>query len=226
MRKFVYYLIIGIFSIILLNPVYAQETTNTSLILYEEEIPYYEFNRVARDASITEFDNVHSISWQIILDNNLVYENPDGNAVIRYYDASIKDKFIEIGMGSFPNYKFWIAAKVPKEGYVVLYKMLERGWTPDARIIVSYTDRAGLTVNNGLRIVISNLDIGLFAINSYSVHGMESSTDPPAVNSGSISIELLSGDPSQNIFHLFPFYVTAAVGVIVGILFLTKKRSS
>ncbi len=226
MRKFVYYLIFGIFAIILLNPVYAQETTNTSLILYEDEIQYYEFNRVARDASIIEFDKIHSISWQIILDNNLVYENPDGNAVIRYYDANIKDKFIEIGMGSFPNYKFWIAAQVPKEGYVVLHKMLERGWTPDTRIIVSYTERAGLTVNNGLRIVISNLDIGSFAIGSYSVHGMESSTDPPAVNSGSLSIELLSGDPSQNIFHLYPFYVTAAVGVIAGILFLTKKRSS
>ncbi len=79
MRKFVYYLIIGIFAIILLNPVYAQETINPSLILYEEEIQYYEFNRVARDASITEFDKVHSISWQIILDNNLVYENPDGS---------------------------------------------------------------------------------------------------------------------------------------------------
>jgi hypothetical protein len=226
MRKFVYYPIIGIFAIILLNPVYAQETKNPSLILYQGEIQYYEFNRLARDASITEFDNVHSISWQIILDNNLVYENPDGNAVIRFYDADVKDKFIEIGMGSFPNHKFWIAAQVPEEGYVVVHNMLERGWTPDARIIVSYTDKAGLTINNGLRIVISNLDVGLFAIDSYSVHGMESSTDPAAVNSGSLSIELLSGDPSHNIFHLFPFYITAVVGVIAGILFLTKKRSS
>jgi hypothetical protein len=37
--------------------------------------------------------------------------------------------------------------------------------------------------------------------------------------------EFLSGDPSKNIFAFFPFYVAAGVGVIVGILFLTKKRS-
>ena len=81
----------------------------------------------------------------------------------------------------------------------------------------------GETLELAFRILTAG---GSFAIDSYSVHGMESSTNPPAVNSGSLSIELLSGDPSQNIFHLYPFYVTAAVGVIAGILFLTKKRSS
>ena len=55
---------------------------------------------------------------------------------------------------------------------------------------------------------------------------MESSTDPPAINSGSMIVEFLSGDPAQNVLAFFPFYVTAAVGLLVGILFLTKKRSS
>ncbi|MFB5619819.1 MAG: hypothetical protein ACE5RC_01625, partial [Nitrosopumilus sp.] len=77
----------------------------------------------------------------------------------------------------------------------------------------------------GERIVVTNLDIGEFAIHSYSVHGMEGSTDPPAVSSGSMTIEFLSGDPAKNVFALFPFYVAAGMGVIVGILFLTKKRS-
>ena len=226
LKKFVYYFVIGILAIFFLNPVYAQETKNPSLILHEEEVPFYEFNRVARDTLSVEFEDVHAISWQVIFNNKLLYGNPDGNAVIRFYDAEIEDKFLEIGMGSPPDYKLWVAAQVPKEGYVVIHSMLERGWTPDAKIIVSYTDRAGLTVNNGLRIVISNLDIGLFSIDSYSVHGMESSTDPPAVNSGSFTFELLSGDPSKNIFHLFPFYVTAAVGIVAGILFLTKNRFS
>jgi len=54
---------------------------------------------------------------------------------------------------------------------------------------------------------------------------MESSTDPPAVNTGNLKFELLSGDPGKSPFHLFPFYVTAAVAAIAGILFLTKKRS-
>ena len=54
---------------------------------------------------------------------------------------------------------------------------------------------------------------------------MEGSTDPPAVNSGSLLLEFLSGDPSKNAFAMFPFYVAAGIGVIVGVLFLTKKRS-
>ena len=54
---------------------------------------------------------------------------------------------------------------------------------------------------------------------------MEGSTDPPAVSSGSMIVEFLSGDPAKNIFAFYPFVMAAGVGAIVGILFLTKKRS-
>ena len=219
-----YFLAITLLAIILFNPAFAQ-SKNPSLIVYNEEIPYYDFNRVARDTVIMEFDVVHEISWQITLENDLMYANPDGNAVLRFYDVSGPETFIEIGMGSLPDHKFWIAAQLPDIGYVVIQALLERGWTPAAKAIIAYTDQSGMTINNGNRIVVSNLDIGVFAIDSYSVHGMESSTDPPAVNSGNLKFELISGDPAQNLFHLFPFYITAAVGVIAGILFLTKKRS-
>ena len=94
-------------------------------------------------------------------------------------------------MGSQPNHKFWVAVQTPKEGYIVVHRDLDRGWYPEAKTILSYTDRAGLTVNNGARIVVTNLDIGVFAINSYSVHGLEGSSDPPAVNSGSMVVEFL-----------------------------------
>ena len=127
-------------------------------------------------------------------------------------------------MGSNPDNKYWVAVQTPDEGYIVVHRDLDRGWYPQAKSIVSYTDRAGLTVNNGARIVATNLDIGTFAIDGYSVHGMEESTDPPAVNSGSLILEFLSGDPSQNVLVLFPFYVAAGIGVIVGTLYLTKRR--
>jgi hypothetical protein len=38
-------------------------------------------------------------------------------------------------------------------------------------------------------------------------------------------IEFLSGDPAKNIFAFYPFYMAAGVGVILAILFITKKRS-
>ena len=208
----------------LVTPVFAQEMNNPSLIIDSIEIPAEEFNIVLRDAPIVKLDDIHTISWQVTIDNNLIYSNPDGNTVLRLYDSE-SEQLIEVGMGPQPDNKFWVAVTTPKEGYIVVYRSLERGWYPDTKSIISYTDNAGLTVNNGARIVVTNLDIGTFVIDSYSVHGMESSTDPPAVNSGSMTLEFMSGDPAQNVFAFFPFYIAAGIGVIVAVLFLTKKRT-
>jgi hypothetical protein len=207
------------------TPAFAQELTNPSLIINTIEIPADDFNTILRDAPVIMLDDTHAVSWQVTIDNNLLYANPNGNAVLRLYDKETPDEFIEVGMGSQPDHKFWVAVQTPKEGYVVVHKDLDRGWYPQAKSIVSFTDRAGLTVNNGARIVVTNLDIGTFVIDSYSVYGMEDSTDPPAINSGVMIIEFLSGDPTKNTFAMLPFYMAAAIGVIVGTLFLTKKRS-
>ena len=206
-------------------PAFAQETNNPSLIIDTLEIPFNEFNTVLREAPIRVLDDVHAVSWQVTIDNNLFYANPEGNAVLRLYDQETQDEFIEVGMGPKPDNKFWVAVQTPKEGYIVVHSDLDRGWYPQAKSIISYTDRAGLTVNNGARIVVTNLDIGQFAVHSYSVHGMAGSTDPPAVSSDSMIVEFLSGDPAKNIFALFPFYVAAGMGIIVAVLFVTKKRS-
>ena len=214
-------LLLGVF----VSPAFAQEEKNPSLIIDTLEIPSNEFNTVLRESPIRVLDDVHAVSWQVTIDNNLLYANPTGNAVLRLYDQATHDEFIEVGMGPKPDNKFWVAVQTPKEGYIVVHSDLDRGWYPEAKSIISYTDRAGLTVNNGARIVVTNLDIGEFAVHSYSVHGMAGSTDPPAVSSGSMIIEFLSGDPAKNIFALYPFYMAAAVGVLVGVLFITKKRS-
>lgn len=220
-----YFFVILLFLGFFITPAFAQDMQNPSLIIDTIEIPANDFNIVLRDASVINLNEVHAISWQVTIDNNLIYANPDGNAIFRIYDDESADEFVEVGMGSQPDYIFWVAVQTPKEGYVVVHKDLERGWYPQAKSVVAYTERAGLTVNNGARIVVTNLDIGSFAIDSYSVHGLAGTTDPPAVNSGSMIIEILSGDPAKNVFALFPFYVAAAIGVIVGALFLTKKRS-
>ena len=205
--------------------VHAEESNNPSLIIKTIDIPSEDFNTILRNAPVIALDEVHAVSWQITIDNNLLYENPNGNAALRFYDQETHDEFIEVGMGSQPDYKFWVAVQTPKEGYVVVHRDLDRGWYPQAKSIVSFTDRAGLTVNNGARIVVTNLDIGKFVIDAYSVYGMESLLDPPAINSGVLTVEFLSGDPAKNQFALFPFYIAAGMGVIVGVLFLTKRRS-
>ena len=217
-----YFIILLAFGII---PAFAQEQSNPTLATVNFDIDYTEFNRTARDAVITPFDEIHDVSWQVNLVNELLYGNPTGNGVIRFYDATIEDKFIEIGMGSPPDKKFWIAIQLPEEGYVVVHDKLERGWLPGAKVILAYADTAGLTVNNGERIVLSNLDIEGFEIQAYSVWGMEGSQDPPATTSGYLNLEILSGDPKEGPLHMFPFMLVGCLGIGVAILLVTKKRS-
>lgn len=207
------------------TPVFAQDAKNPSLKIQEVEIPWYEFNRIGRDASTVGLNEEHAVSWQVTITNDLLYANPAGNGVVRIHDSFDPDRFVEVGMGANPDHKFWIAAQLPREGYVVIHSKTDRGWFPDARVNLSYTDRGGLTVNNGERIVVSNLDVGTFVIGSYSIFGMEGSGDPQATNSGIVTVEFVSGNPSENVYALFPFVLTAAVGVLVGVLFLSKRRS-
>jgi hypothetical protein len=214
-------------------PVFAQEPiigdylepSNPSLIIKQTEIPYFEFNKVKSDALIVEFENIHANSWQAEFHNDLLYGNPEGDAVIRIYDSEIAGKFFEIGMGSHPRYSYWIAADVPETGYVLLYSAYENGWAPGKPTKITYSEQGGLTVDNGLRTVLSNLDISPFTIKSYSVHGMKGSTDPPAVTDGVFTVKIMSADYSENPLSLFPFVVTGIIGVAVIILIFSKKRS-
>ena len=210
---------------VMIYPAFAQEQSNSTLSTVNLDIDYNNFNKPARDQIIIPFQDIHDVSWQVNLVNELMYGNPNGNGVIRFYDATIEDKFIEIGMGSPPNKKFWIAAQLPDEGYVVIHNKLERGWLPGAKVILAYSDTAGLTVNNGERIVLSNLDIEGFEIKAYSVWGMEASQDPPAVTAGYLNLEILSGDPKEGSLHMFPFMLVGCLGIGIVILLVTKKRS-
>ena len=198
---------------------------NESLLIKQTEISYLEFNRVSSDAVIKEFESMHPHSWQAELHNDLLYGNPEGDAVIRIYDSEIASKFFEIGMGSHPRYSYWIAADVPETGYVLLYSAYENGWAPGKPTKITYSEQGGLTVDNGLRTVLSNLDISPFAIKSYSVHGMKGSTDPPAVTDGVFTVNIISADYGENPLWIFPFVVTGIVGAGVIILIFSKRRS-
>ena len=215
------------------SPVFAQEPKigdfldpiNPSLFTEKIEIPYHVFNTILRDAEITELETQNPGSWQLSLQNDLLYGNPNGNAVIRIYDVDIADKFLEIGMGSYPDYKYWISAQVPETGYVIIYTDNDNGWIKGIETSITYSEQNGLSVNNGQRIVLSNLDVSPFTIKAYSAYGMESSSDPPAVTSGIFVIKIISADYGENPYSIFPFVLTGIIGLVIGILVLTKKRS-
>jgi len=201
------------------------ESSNPSLIIQQTEIPYSEFAKVMGNLVIVDFENTHAGSWQAEFHNDLLYGNPDGDAAIRIYDLDVPGKFFEIGMGSHPRYSYWIAADVPETGYVLLYSAYETGWAPGNPTKITYSEQNGLTVDNGLRTVLSNLDISPFAIKSYSVHGMKGSTDPPAVTDGVFTVKIISANYGENPLSLFPFIVTGIIGAGVIVLIFSKKRS-
>ena len=119
----------------------------------------------------------------------------------------------------------WIAAQVPETGYVMLHTNYENGWVQGKPTKITYSEQNGLTVDNGLRTVLSNLDLSPFTIKSYSVYGMEGSTDPPAVTDGIYYVKIISADYSENSLSIFPFVVTGLLGLIVAVLIISKRRS-
>ena len=229
--KYIFFLLVLL--ICTTSPVFAQEPKigdfmdpiNPSLFTDKIEIPYHVFNTILRDAEITELENQNPGSWQLSYQNDLLYGNPNGNAVIRIYDVDITDKFLEIGMGSYPDYKYWVAAQVPETGYVLIHSDNENGWIKGIETSITYSEQNGLSVNNGQRTVITNLDLSPFTIKAYSAHGMESSTDPPATTSGIFIIKIISADYGENPYSIFPFVLSGIIGLTIGILVLTKKRS-
>ena len=130
-------------------PAFAQEPIigdyiqpiNESLLIQQTKIPYLEFNKISSDAVIKEFVSMHQYSWQAELHNNLLYGNPEGDAVVRIYDSEVASKFFEIGMGSHPRYSYWIAADVPETGYVLLYSAFENGWVSGKPTKITYSEQ-------------------------------------------------------------------------------------
>ena len=205
-------------------PGYAQTQSNPSISLETIEIPFDKFNTVSSDANIITLEHEHAINWQLTIDNNLVYANPLGNAVIRLYDNLNTEKFIEIGMGSQPDFKFWVAVQTPDTGYAVIHSRIEDGWKPGEHVTAAYSVSTGFSVNNGERIVVSNLDVDNFVIKEIAVFGMESSTDPYATNSGRLILNVISGNPAANPLFYIPFILAGTIGVLVVVLLKTKKR--
>ena len=79
---FVIVLLAGFF----ITPAFAQDMNNPSVIIDTIEIPAEEFNRVLRDAPIISLDDVHAVSWQVTIDNTLLYEHTNGDSVIKIYN--------------------------------------------------------------------------------------------------------------------------------------------
>ena len=78
-----YKILIIVFATLIISPAFAQQTPNLSLSVAKFDIDWDEFNKPARDAVIIPFDDIHDTSWQVNLQNEILYGHSDGTAVIR-----------------------------------------------------------------------------------------------------------------------------------------------
>jgi hypothetical protein len=208
-------------------PVYAQQSTMNKSERYDfVEIPYDAFNVVSKNAVLFKLNHEHVTNWQVEIENKLNYENPNGTAVIRLYEDITQPKFIEIGMGGPPNYRFWVAVNTPEEGYFIIQDDPNLGWTPTKIVTATHTSNGGLTVSVGPKVAVDNLDINGFTVREFTVFGIHSASEPPSVNSGTMTASFLSGDPSENPIFYMPMIVLAGTVTVIVVLLKTKNRST
>ena len=73
-----YKITIIFFASMMVFPAFGQwETPNDSLSVAKFDINWDEFNVPARDAEIIPFDEIHETTWQVNLQNKILYGNPD-----------------------------------------------------------------------------------------------------------------------------------------------------
>ncbi len=208
-------------------PVYAQEATMNKSERYDSiDVPYSAFNVYTKNATLFKLDHEHVTNWEIEMQNKLQYTNQEGNVVVRLYEDIHTPKFIEIGMGGQPDYRFWVAVNTPEDGYFMIHDEKQLGWGPSMLITATHSSSGGLTVSVGQKEAVSNLDIAGFTMREFTVSGMNSASDPPPVTSGTLTFSIVSGDPSQNIIFYMPFMVLAVTIVLIVVLLKTKNRST
>jgi hypothetical protein len=209
----------------LLLPACAQQSTMNKSEQYDMvDVPFSAFNVVRNDATVFRLAHEHVTNWQLEIQNKLMYENPNGSAVIRLYEDLSKQKYIEVGMGSPPNHRFWVAVNTPEDGYFLIHDDPIDGWSPGQVVTLTHSSNSGLSVSVGPSVKVDSLDVAGFTVRAFTVYGMDSASNAPAANSGNVTLSFVSGNPAENPIFYMPTILLAGVGALVLVLLKTKKR--
>ncbi len=159
------------------------------------------------------------------IQNNLTYSNSENaKTVIKIQEPAPSEKFIELAMFSDKTGKFWAAINTNESGYIRVYEREKDGWSRDQPIFVAHANNQGLTITNGKRIIIDKLSVNDFVVGSVSIYGKDESTDPDNSNSGTISFDIIFGNPAESPLYYLPLITMIAIGSIVLVLIIRKKR--
>ena len=188
-------------------------------------VDYDASNAYRRQPLVYDFSKPIPTNWQLSIQNNLTYSNSENaKTVIKIQEPAPSEKFIELAMFGDKTGKFWAAINTNESGYIRVYEREKDGWSRDQPIFVAHANNQGLTITNGKRIIIDKLSVNDFVVRSISIYGKDESTDPDNSNSGTISFDILFGNPAESPLYYLPLITMIAIGSIVLVLIIRKKR--
>ena len=188
-------------------------------------VDYDASNAYRRQPLVYDFSKPIPTNWQLTIQNNLTYSNSENaKTVIKIQEPAPSEKFIELAMFGDKTGKFWAAINTNESGYIRVYEREKDGWSRDQPIFVAHANNQGLTITNGKRIIIDKLSVNDFVVGSISIYGKDESTDPANSNSGTIAFDILFGNPAESPLYYLPLITMIAIGSIVLVLIIRKKR--
>jgi hypothetical protein len=219
---FVLFLILPIVSISGQSSIHdAIKTKNSERFV----VDYDASNTYRRQQLVYDFSKPIPTNWQLTIQNNLTYSNSENaKTVIKIQEPAPSEKFIELAMFSDKTGKFWAAINTNESGYIRVYEREKDGWSRDQPIFVAHANNQGLTITNGKRIIIDKLSVNDFVVGSVSIYGKDELTDPDNSNNGTISFDIIFGNPAESPLYYVPLITMIAIGSIVLVLIIRKKR--
>jgi hypothetical protein len=188
-------------------------------------VDYDASNTYRRQPLVYDFSKPIPTNWQLTIQNNLTYSNSENaKTVIKIQEPAPSEKFIELAMFSDKTGKFWAAINTNESGYIRVYEREKDGWSRDEPIFVAHGNNQGLTITNGKRIIIDKLSVNDFVVGSVSIYGKDELTDPDNSNNGTISFDIIFGNPAESPLYYVPLITMIAIGSIVLVLIIRKKR--
>ena len=189
-------------------------------------LPYTASNSDRKDPIVYTFDEPKDLNWILTIQNNLSYAiRQDAKTIVKLQELAPSEKFIEVTMFGNISNKFLIAVNTNETGYMRLYdESGNDGWSRDQPVIIAHGNNQGLTITNGKRIVMDKLSLDGFALGSIVVHGKDNSDSPLNTYEGSLSFNLIYGNPAESPLYYLPVGMLVGVGGLVIGLVVFKKR--
>ena len=189
------------------------------------DVDYNASNTFRRQPVVYQFSHSIPTNWQFTIQNNLSYlDSANAKSVVKIQEPAPSEKFIELAMFSEKTGKFWVAINTNESGYIRVYERDQDGWSRDQPVFVAHANNQGLTITNGKRIIIDKLSVDDFVVGSVSIYGKDELTSPDNSNAGTISFDIIFGNPAESPLYFVPLITIIAIGLIILVLLIRKKR--